>query len=76
MSSSGHWTISTLCLQSGPRGEAPDTQAGKVTISKDGSLSLREGNLTVATGQTVGNDSSRGRAQLKAGARELSVQRY
>jgi hypothetical protein len=67
--------IGTLYLQSGPLAEGRDVLNGNLTITKDDSLTLSEGNLVVAQGTITGNDSISGRAQIKAGATQLRVDR-
>jgi hypothetical protein len=67
--------VGTLYFQNGPLAELVDLFGGKVTIASDGTLTLSEGDLTVGKGKIVGNDSLRGRAQIKAGDRSVRVER-
>lgn len=48
---------------------------GKVKFSKDGSLNLSEGSLTVVKGRIGGNDPIRGRVQIKAGSASVSLEK-
>jgi hypothetical protein len=67
--------MGTRCLQNGPVAKALDLFDGKVSFGQDGSLALHEGGLAVAKGTISGNDTIRGRVQLRAGTTELRVDR-